>query len=468
MQRTPSDSSLDGDDSTVSSKSNRNTSNDRPINGAGSRGNAQQVADFSDMPSLATYRGDEISIASTLWTDCDQSLPSLSSYRTKDLSVSGSHHSKNKNKSSSGVSESDEEDELDTGDIGKEKKTTGMLPGKSSKIDSPPGTQSGVRQPAKSMDNPESSLQHEAPGSATALRGGDSLPRLPRRIAMEDSRHSSTQQSKVSEIEDSESESDISDNSNNSPDVSIDTDEEHDDDVIEPTREPIHVTPAASAIEHFSPQSQKSASKVNGIVPSPPSLTEDTKEKSEKSHSKVKTKKSPSRTRAHVEPPALISTPPKGQHSIRKSPKSSPRIADQSPSKAPSKSLTPHLEEGQRFGSRKKKDSKSGKSKKHGEKERRTPSRSTSESGTRLHEPKRKHGDKRLRGLTRANSEKVPILDSRVPAEDKKRGIFKRFSSSLKQMVRPARTKSGTFGNSRSTLLREKEKMKVKKIGEKG
>jgi hypothetical protein len=453
MQRTPSDSSLDGDDSTVSSKSNRN--NDRLINGGGSRGNVQRVADFSDMPSLATYRGDEISIASTLWTDCDQSLPSLSSYRTKDLSVSGSHHSKNKKKSSSGVSESDEEEELDTEDIGKEKKTTGMLSGKSSKTDSPPGTQSGVRQPAKSMDDPESSLQHEAPGSATALRGGDSLPRLPRRIAMEDSGHL-TQQSKVSEIEDSESESDISDNS---PDVSIDTDEEHDD-VIEPTREPIHVTPAVSAIEHFTPESQRSTTKVNGTVPSAPHLAEDTKEKekSEKSHSKAKKKKISSRTRTPIVPPTLISTPPIGRHSIRTSPKSSPRIVDQSPTRAPPEIRTPHLEEGQRSRLRRRKNSESGKSKKHGEKERRSPRRSTSESGTRLREPKKKHGDKRLRGVRRANSEVASILDSRIPAEDKKRGILKRFSSSLKHMVRPARTRSGTVGNSKSTLLGGKKR----------
>lgn len=61
--------------------------------------------DFSDMPSLSSFRADEMSaVTSTSYTshskggdsrggDCDDSLPSLSSFRMEDLSTCSSYHS---------------------------------------------------------------------------------------------------------------------------------------------------------------------------------------------------------------------------------------------------------------------------------------------------------------------------------------------------------------------------------------
>lgn len=460
MKRLPSDSSFDGDDSTVSSKSNRHQ--DRMMNGGSSvssRGQEQQVADFSDMPSLATYRADEISLASTLRTDGDQSLPSLSSCRTKDLSVAGSQHSKTRMMAYSGVSESEEEDESESEDIGITENKAGILSVTSSKPDElPPGTLGGVQQTA------EASSQLDAAGA----RGGDCLPRLPRRIAMEDSRQRS-QQSRVSEIEDSESES-ASYVSDDSPDVSIDTDEEHDDS-IEPTREPIHMSPGVPAAEQLSPQSQKSAVEVNGNDSPKPLGTEDAKEKvkSKKSQTKSKSKKGSSRSRDRIDPPAEIATPPSGPQSTRKrSPKTK---VDQVDAKESPAVPSPNSEEGQRFRVRRKKDSETGKSKKHGEKGRPSPRRSTSESGTRLRDPKKKNSDKGVRGVRRANSEMAALfLNSKKPEEDKKRGILKRFSSSLMHMVRPVRaTKSGTFGNfgSPKSSLGGKKRSKLKRMSKK-
>eukprot|EP00980_Cylindrotheca_fusiformis_P012617 scaffold3084_cov144-Cylindrotheca_fusiformis.AAC.65 len=452
MKRSSSDSSLDGDDSTVSSKSNRHQ--DRRMNGGssvGSRGQEQQVADFSDMPSLASYRADEASLASTLWTDGDQSLPSLSSYRTKDLSVTGSHHSKTRI-FAGGVSESEGEDEEE--EIVEGEKGAGVVSAASSKPVIPPRTQGA----AQTKPSAGSDLQQEA------QRYGDSVPRLPRRIEMEDSHHKSGS----SQMEDSDSDS-ASYISDNSPDVSIDTDEEHDDG-IEPIREPIYTEPPASAVEQLSPKSQKSATDGNGGAP----LVLEEGKAPARLKNTHKPKKSPSKRRERVDPPAEISTPPVGQLS-RKSLKSEPEKEDENLSpESPEIQASPPGQGGHRFRVRRKKDSEVSKSKKNAVKGKRTPRRSTSESGSKLVDPKKKGSEKRVRGVGRANSDMAALfLRSEKPEEEKKRGILKRFSSSLKHMVRtPARTKSGSFDSPKGTTAGGKKKSKLKRMsskkGEKG
>lgn len=52
-------------------------------------------SEFSDMPNLASYRpSDDRSVGSSHRTDCDMSLPSLSSFRLEDLSLASSYHSR--------------------------------------------------------------------------------------------------------------------------------------------------------------------------------------------------------------------------------------------------------------------------------------------------------------------------------------------------------------------------------------
>jgi len=450
-----SDSSLDGDDSTVSSKTDRNR-----VNGDGNAGeSAHQVADFSDMPSLASYRADEVSLASTLWTDCDQSLPSLSSYRTRDMSVaSGSTRRNNRYYESTGSRRSTVDDDSDGSGTERTRgnmSTSGRQQAPIESIDE------GQGQPqAQNPKTFSSASREEVTSNAPAPgKGGDSMPRLPTRRSMDDSVRSGS----VKSDSESDSESDMTDDS---PDVSIDTDEENDDE-MEPAHGPSHI--AVPPTRQLSPQSPKSPIRVNGVLPdvaTPPLRVEDgTGETSEKEKPKsIGEASSPEQ----AEPPAVIATPPPtgGKTLKKKSPKRSPKKSPRKKKKDKGKDGTrsqsdmpsPGIveEKAQKKWLKKRTNQDTGKSKT-------TPNRSASGSDTMRFFGKKNQSDK-SRGVRRANSEMASVLDSIKPEEEKKRGILKRFSSSLKQMVRPTKTLSGTLGNMTRIPQGGKKRSKLKKL----
>ncbi|CAJ1943000.1 unnamed protein product [Cylindrotheca closterium] len=451
-----SDSSLDGDDSTVSSKSNRNRLFD-DVNGDGNTGgSSHQVADFSDMPSLASYRGDEVSLASTLWTDCDQSLPSLSSYRTKDMSVaSGSTRRNNRDKPRINDNDSDGSGtERTRGNISTSDRLQPPAPIEST------GEEGG--QNAKPFSS-SSSRDEDPPNAAALQRGGDSMPRLPTRRSMDDSVRSGSRRSE------SDSESDMTDDS---PDVSIDTDEENDDEV-EPAHGPSHiVTPPT---RQLSPQSPKSPLRVNGVLPdmaNPPLRVEDgnSEPATESEKSKRPASENPEAGVApeEVEPPAIIATPPAtGKHSksAKRSPKKSPRKKKVKDKEKDKDGTQPHSEIGSP-GIVEEKGQKKWRKKRSTQdanKIQKTPDRSASGNDTTRFFGKKNQSDRSL-GVRRANSEMASVLDSIKPEEEKKRGILKRFSSSLKQMVRPSRTLSGTLGHMAKIPSGGKKRSKLKKL----
>jgi len=463
MNRLTSDtSSLDGDDSTVSSKSNRHRSLDE-VNGDSNAETAQQVAEFSDMPSLASHRADEVSLASTLWTDCDQSLPSLSSYRTKDMSVaSGSTRSKNSTHHDDVKSKSKVDD--DRSDRSGTERTRGNL------------NTSGIQTPSDSIQENSakaysSSSRDEESSSNTAnlSRGGDCMPRLPRRRPLDDSARSSSLQTAQSDSE-SASESDMTDDS---PDVSIDTDEENDE-MVEPAHGPSHIVSNIPPIRRLSPQSPKSPVRVNGVLPdiaTSPLRVDDGNTRAATEKEKTTTSDdglSPGEPPAVIstppsgnlpkgkektttiddglspgEPPAVISTPPAGNlpKGANKSPKK--QDGEAAPSQ-PELQQSPEVvkEKGNRW--RKMKNKEDGKSKKT------APDRTNSGSDTRFFGKKNQSG--KSRDLKRAKSEMVSVPYSIKPKDEKKRGILKRFSSSLKQMSRPSRTVSSTFEHAKKAL----------------
>jgi len=431
MNRRISDSSLDGDDSTVSSKSNRHRPLDE-VNGDSNAETAQQVAEFSDMPSLASHRADEVSLASTLWTDCDQSLPSLSSYRTKDMSVaSGSTRSKNSTHHDDVKSKSKVDD--DRSDRSGTERTRGNL------------NTSGIQTPSDSIQENSikaysSSSRDEESSSNTAnlSRGGDCMPRLPRRRPLDDSARSSSLQTAQSDSE-SASESDMTDDS---PDVSIDTDEENDE-MVEPAHGPSHIVSNIPPIRRLSPQSPKSPVRVNGVLPdiaTSPLRVDD-------GNTRAATEKEKTTTiddgLSPGEPPAVISTPPAGNlpKGANKSPKK--QDGEAAPSQ-PELQQSPEVvkEKGNRW--RKMKNKEDGKSKKT------APDRTNSGSDTRFFGKKNQSG--KSRDLRRAKSEMLSVPYSVKPKDEKKRGILKRFSSSLKQMSRPSRTVSSTFEHAKKAL----------------
>mmetsp|Transcript_40200 Transcript_40200/g.97030 ORF Transcript_40200/g.97030 Transcript_40200/m.97030 type:complete len:472 (+) Transcript_40200:201-1616(+) len=456
-----SDSSLDGDDSTVSSKSNRNRLDGN--NG----GSVHRVADFSDMPSLASYRADEVSLASTLWTDCDQSLPSLSSYRTKDMSVaSGPPRINNR-----------QDDKLKNNDDDSDGSGTERTRGNISNSGRQQATPIASVTPAASIKDsveegqnakpfPSSSREEDTPNTAALQRGGDSMPRLPTRRPMDDSVRSGSRQSES----ESDSESDMTDDS---PDVSIDTDEENDDEV-EPAHGPSHtVIPPA---RQLSPQSPKSPLRVNGVLPdvaNPPLRVVD--ESSEPAAEKEKSKTSEDgMSPGEPEPPAIIATPPPIGNSSKSPKKKSPK---RSPKKSPRKKKVkdkdkdstrsqPEIgspgiveEKGQKRWRKKRSNQENNKTKK-------TPDRSASGNDTTRFFGRKNQSDK-SHGVRRANSEMASVLESIKPEEEKKRGILKRFSSSLKQMVRPSRTLSGTLGHMTKIPSGGKKRSKLKKLSTK-
>jgi hypothetical protein len=93
--RTSSDSSVDEQESTVSSNSAPRKSLDELLSQNKKMRELPSGSDFADMPSLSSYRAVDLSgsQASSLKGDCDMSLPSLSSFRMDDLSISSSYHS---------------------------------------------------------------------------------------------------------------------------------------------------------------------------------------------------------------------------------------------------------------------------------------------------------------------------------------------------------------------------------------
>jgi hypothetical protein len=95
MGRTSSDSSVDEQESTVSSNSTPRKSLDELLSQNKKMRELPSGSDFADMPSLSSYRAVDLSgsQASSLKGDCDMSLPSLSSFRMDDLSISSSYHS---------------------------------------------------------------------------------------------------------------------------------------------------------------------------------------------------------------------------------------------------------------------------------------------------------------------------------------------------------------------------------------
>jgi len=460
-----SDSSLDGDDSTVSSKTERNR-----VNGDGNAGeSAHQVADFSDMPSLSSYRGDEVSLASTLWTDCDQSLPSLSSHRTRDMSVaSGSTRRNNRYYEITGSRRSIVDDDSDAS--GTERTRGNMSNSGRQQFES---IDEGQGQPqAQNPKTFSSASREEVTSNAPAPgKGGDSMPRLPTRRSMDDSVRSGS----VKSDSESDSESDMTDDS---PDVSIDTDEENDDE-MEPAHGPSHI--AVPPTRQLSPQSPKSSIRVNGVLPdvaNPPLRVEDgTGETLEKEKPKsIGEASSPE----EAEPPAVIATPPPtgGKTLKKKSPKRSPkksprkkkkdkgvqllfaseRLHRKDGTRSQSDMSSPGIveEKAQKKWLKKRTKQDTGKSKT-------TPNRSASGSDTMRFFGKKNQSDK-SRGVRRANSEMASVLDSIKPEEEKKRGILKRFSSSLKQMVRPTKTLSGTLGNMTRIPQGGKKRSKLKKL----
>lgn len=100
MSRSSSDSSLDEQESTVSSKETPRKSLDSHLSQNGKMRDVPSVGgdavDCSDMPSLSSYRLDEMSASCasrSISGDGDMSLPSLSSFRLDDMSMSSSYHS---------------------------------------------------------------------------------------------------------------------------------------------------------------------------------------------------------------------------------------------------------------------------------------------------------------------------------------------------------------------------------------
>ena len=455
-----SDSSLGGDDSTVSSKSNRNRPFDDPNGDGNTGGSSHQVADFSDMPSLASYRADEVSLASTLWTDCDQSLPSISSYRTKDMSVASGSTKKDNRQDDKPRSNDDNSDGSGTERTRGNMSTSDRLQAATAPIESGEDGQNAKPFASSSRD--------EDPSNAAALqRGGDSMPRLPTRRSMDDSVRSGSRRSE------SDSESEMTDDS---PDVSIDTDEENDDEV-EPPHGPSHVV--IPPRRQLSPQSPKSPLRLNGVVldtANPPLRVEDGSTEpapeSEKSKRPASEALEAGVAPGEPEPPAIISTPPatgnfSKSEKTKKSPKRSPK---KSPKKSPRKKKdkdsteaqpeigSPGIVEGTGQKKLRKKRSTQDTSKAP-----KTPDRSASGNDTTRFFGKKNQSDK-SHGVRRANSEMASVLDSIKPEEEKKRGILKRFSSSLKQMVRPSRTLSGTLGNMTKVPSGGKKRSKLKKL----
>lgn len=455
-----SDSSLDGDDSTVSSKSRR-----QDVNGDGDAGeSSHQVADFSDMPSLASYRGDEVSLASTLWTDCDQSLPSLSSYRTKDMSVASGSRRNNRHDSSRRSSGDDESDGSGT------ERTRGNISTSGRKQAPIESIEEQTSKPQASDSPPQEEV--DTSGALSLGRGGDSMPRLPTRRAMDDSVRSGS----IKSDSESDAESDMTDES---PDVSIDTDEENEDDEeeeendneVEPAHGPSHIFVTKEG--GLSPKSPKSQAKVNGVlpdVPNPPLGVEDESgETSEKEKSDtVDEAMSPT---GEPEPPAIIATPPpsSSKSAKTKSPKKSPKKStrkkkdkekDGTSSLAQSDLPSPGIvdEKPMKRWRKKRTNQDTSESKS-------TPSRSASGNDRMRFFGKKNQSDRSL-GVRRANSEIASVLDSiKPPEEEKKRGILKRFSSSLKQMARPGKTFSGPLGNmTKIPSTGGKSRSKLKKL----
>lgn len=446
-----SDSSIGGDDSTVSSKSNRNRLFDGENGDDTAGGSSHQVADFSDMPSLASYRGDEVSLASTLWTDCDQSLPSLSSYRTKDMSVVSSTR---KNNSQDGKPRNNDDESDGSGT----ERTRGNM-STSDRLQPPAAPVESIEEAHNPKPSSSASRDEDSTNAAALQRGGDSMPRLPTRRSMDDSVRSGSRRSE------SDSESDMTDDS---PDVSIETDEENDVDEVEPAHGPSHIV--IPPTRQLSPQSSKSPLRVNGGFATVEDILFGTtepateKEKSKSAEEDGVTPKVP-------EPPAIIATPPPtGDFSKSpkkaKSPKRSPKKKkdkDKDGTRYQPEIGSPGLvEEKQQKKWRKKRSSQDETSKTP-----KVPDRSASGNDTTRFLGKKNQSDKSL-GVRRANSEMASVLDSiKPPEEEKKRGILKRFSSSLKQMVRPSRTLSGTFGNMSKTPAGGKKRSKLKKLSAK-
>ena len=102
MSRASSDSSLEEQESTVSSKSTPRKSLDQHIL-QGRNMSRELHSDIEDMPSLSSFRADDLTSSGR--GDCDMSLPSLSSFRIDDLSMGSSYHSNTNHLSESGSAE---------------------------------------------------------------------------------------------------------------------------------------------------------------------------------------------------------------------------------------------------------------------------------------------------------------------------------------------------------------------------
>lgn len=431
MNNSSPESSLDGDESTVSSKSGRN----RPLN-----------ANFSDMPSLASYRADEISIASTLWTDCDQSLPSLSSYRTKDLSISSSLHSRTnmmiENKfsgegSSSLVSgtntsnSSDAEDFMDDSNhVGRKRSSRSLTENPVSNSTDERGVERSQSFPLHEIRRPvrTSSKGSSAEGElAGSVIGGDSLPMLPRRGMMNDSQHTDDSEKL------SDEESDISDD-DQSPDVSIPTDSEHEDihrpvhtanvdkSLDSPTRNLRNVrlnndkSPVGNGKQQSTHQSiPRKIEPVKGMEPSisPPAGIETTPTSGNhrKSHSQVKEPDSAGKYSSPKSQNSIV--PLKGGESPR-------RMSGDSDSRRPrprrprSSDLSKPRESSENHGKR----------------------RGLRRTASALGGFTRRHGDKQGRGVRRTKSSDASTLRRSGKKDEEKRGRFvRRLSSSLMHMV---------------------------------
>lgn len=424
MKDSSSESSFAGDESTVSSRNSRN----RILSPNGiKRLQQQEEAVFDDMPSLASYRADEISIASTAWTDCDnQSLPSLSSYRTKDLSLS-SHHSRKR---------------ISPRLVGKPKFRPDEL-GMGKPQSFPLSEISRLSTTTTKVHTLESEL-------AASVMTADFQPKLPRRSSL---------------LTEGEDESDISDESS---DVSIATVSENGAEV-KPMGEFLKVSPIKKSPK---PKGNKSSRP----QPRPKKIKSPKKSETDKPLRSPKATSQP----VVIEEPDKSATPPLANHSRKKAVTEKNKAKEPSVSRSPEKPRSSYkiirapakirdspkprergreIRNPQRSPRRRRTRSADLSNPLESEKNvgiRRSLRRTRSEHGKL---PRKKHEEKRGRGLRRSRSSDVSTQQMEKKEGVKRGTLMRRLSSSLSQMVQrksrsPTRTMSRR-GSGVGTSLRE-------------
>jgi hypothetical protein len=452
MNGSISNSSLGGDDSTVSSKSRRIRSHS---GGIASR-SPYTEAEFSDMPSLSSYRGDEASLASTLRTDCDQSLPSLSSCRTRDLSIaSGSYHSRNnqienRDNSLEGSAYVGNQNRGSESDLGEDNN------------DEQPGTH-------KSQQSGLLKVEDSTTYQAVQYRHCDSLPRLPRRTAEDD--EDSQKYIRMKELGANEdSDLDISDQS---PDISVDSNQIHDE-PLQSAHDPARLTLSTTNINSSPARSVSQSFEAEEIVKS--------NEGYETRDNMVPKKKSSSRSfREPINPPVEITTPPTKIQNRKTSSNRSNENAKPAKSKnrkplkskkcleAGARSQTRNYDmdeytsklnkpdEPKKTRPRVRRYSHTGTKTKKDRERRRSLRRTSSESGDRLAGEFKNEDERQHECIRKANSEMAQVLDG-ISKEDQKRGLVRRLSNSLKHIAKPVRTRPGNFGQAFKSKLKRKGK----------